>query len=77
MAIKFGGEFEVKRSRKKSMTFSPIPEVCAAAAGFSEHHAAGPDSFYGESEHRISYIKGAANIKMELAEADRPRARAI
>src|SRR5437763_14287687 len=74
MAIKFGGEFEVKKTPEEVYDFLTDPKRFAPLL---------PD-FQGMTQQdathvtvklnvRISYIKGPAEVKMQLAEADRPK----
>jgi carbon monoxide dehydrogenase subunit G len=73
MAIKFGGDFEVARSPEEVYDFLTDPHKFAPLLpdfqGMDvqdEHH------FAVKVNVGISYIKGTANVKMELAEANRP-----
>src|SRR5450631_882754 len=74
MAIKFSGEFEVKRKPEDVYDFltdpnrfAPLlPEFQSLAMQDATH-------FTVKVNVGISYIKGSADVKMELAEADRPR----
>ena len=73
MAIKFDGEFEVQRKPEEvyeflidPQRFAPLlPEFQAVSVQDAEH-------FSVKVNVGISYIKGTANVKMELAEAIRP-----
>src|SRR6266481_6944533 len=74
MAIKFSGEFEVKKKPEEvydfltdANRFAPLlPDFQSLAVQDSKH-------FNVKLNVGISYIKGTADVKMELAEADRPR----
>jgi carbon monoxide dehydrogenase subunit G len=74
MAINFSGEFEVKKKPEEVYDFLTDPNRFAALLpdfqGLSVQDAT---HFTVEVNVGISYIKGSADIKMELAEADRPR----
>ncbi len=73
MAIKFGGEFEVKRVPEEVYTFLTDPNKFAPLLpefrGLTVQDAT---HFTVKVNVGVSYIKGAADVKMELAEADRP-----
>ncbi len=74
MAIKFSGEFEVKKKPEEVYDFlidpnkfAPLlPEFQAVTVQDATH-------FTVKVNVGISYIKGAADVKMELAEAQRPQ----
>ncbi|HMB82617.1 MAG TPA: SRPBCC domain-containing protein [Terriglobales bacterium] len=74
MAIKFSGEFEAKKKPEEVYDFlidpnrfAPLlPEFQSLAVQDAKH-------FSVKVNVGISYIKGSADVKMELAEADRPR----
>ncbi|MGA8866204.1 MAG: SRPBCC domain-containing protein [Candidatus Sulfotelmatobacter sp.] len=74
MAIKFSGEFEVKQQPEEvydfltdPSKFAPLlPEFQGVAVLDATH-------FTVKVNVGISYIKGTADVKMELAESDRPR----
>jgi len=74
MAIKFSGEFEIKKKPEDVYDFlidpnrfAPLlPEFRSLAVQDSKRFAV-------KLNVGISYIKGSADVKMELAEADRPR----
>src|ERR1700674_2060321 len=74
MAIKFGGDFEVKRRPEEVYDFLSDPSKFAALLpdfqGLSVQDAT---HFTVKVNVGISYIKGAADVKMELAQAERPR----
>jgi uncharacterized protein len=74
MAIKFSGEFEVKKKPEDVYAFltdptrfAPLlPEFQSLSVQDSTHFAV-------KVNVGISYIKGSADVKMELSEADHPR----
>jgi carbon monoxide dehydrogenase subunit G len=74
VAIKFSGEFEVKKKPEEVYDFlsdpnqfaSLLPDFQGLAVQDGQH-------FTVKLNVGISYIKGSADVKMELAEADRPR----
>jgi len=74
MAIKFSGQFEVKKKPEEVYAFltdpnrfAPLlPEFQGLSVQDSTHFAV-------KVNVGISYIKGSADVKMELAEADQPR----
>jgi len=74
MAIKFSGEFEVKRTPEEVYDFLTDPSKFAPLLpdyqGMSVQDAT---HFTVKVNVGISYIKGVADVKMELAEAERPR----
>ena len=74
MAIKFSGEFEVKKKPEDVYDFLIDPNRFAALLpdfqGLSVQDA---KHFTVKVNVGISYIKGSADVKMELAEGDRPR----
>src|SRR6202521_2164042 len=74
MAIKFAGDFEVKRTPEEVYDFLIDPSKFAALLpdfqGLSVQDAT---HFTVKVNVGISYIKGAADVKMELAQAERPR----
>jgi uncharacterized protein len=74
MAIKFGGEFEVKKTPEEVYDFLTDPKKFAPLLpdfqGMTQQDAT---HFTVKVNVGISYIKGTAEVKMQLAEADRPR----
>jgi uncharacterized protein len=74
MAIRFSGEFEVKKKPEEvydfltdADRFAPLlPEFQSLLVQDTTHFAV-------KVNVGISYIKGSADVRMELAEADRPR----
>ena len=74
MAIKFAGEFEVKRTPDEVFDFLSDPSRFAALLpDFQGLSIQDPTHFTVKVNVGISYIKGTAEVKMELAEADRPK----
>ena len=74
MAIKFGGEFEVKRKPEEVYDFLSDPgKFAALLPDFQGLSIQDPTHFTVKVNVGISYIKGVAEIKMELAEAERPK----
>src|SRR6266436_7619106 len=74
MAIKFGGEFEVKKTPEEVYDFLTDPKRFAPLLpdfqGVTQQDAT---HFTVKVNVGISYIKGTAEVKMQLAEADRPK----
>lgn len=74
MAIKFAGAFEVEKSPEEAYDFLTDPNRFAQLLpdfqGIAVHDA---PHFTVKINVGISYIEGVADVKMELAEADRPR----
>jgi uncharacterized protein len=74
MAIKFGGEFEVPRTPEDVYAFLTDPnKFCPLLPDFQGVTVQDPTHFNVKVAVGISYIKGTADVKMELAEADRPK----
>src|SRR5580700_122410 len=74
MAIKFGGEFEITRTPEEVYDFLTDPQKFAPLLpDFQSMTQQDPTHFVVKVNVGISYIKGAADMKMELAEADRPK----
>ena len=73
MAIKFGGDFEVARSPEDVYDFLTDPHKFAPLLPeFQGMEVQDERHFAVKVNVGISYIKGTANVKMELAEAIRP-----
>lgn len=74
MAIKFGGEFQVQRSPEEVHDFLTNPQqfgpLLPDFQGMSVQDAT---HFTVKVNVGVSYIKGTADVKMVLAEAERPR----
>ncbi|HKC71575.1 MAG TPA: SRPBCC domain-containing protein [Terriglobales bacterium] len=74
MAIKFGGEFEVKRSPEEVYDFLTDPQKFGPLLpDFQGMSVQDPTHFTVKVNVGVSYIKGTAEVKMTLAEAERPR----
>jgi len=74
MAIKFGGEFQVKRTAEEVYDFLTDPNKFAPLLpDFQSVTVQDATHFTVKVNVGISYIKGTADVKMELAQADRPR----
>ncbi|MBZ5662991.1 MAG: SRPBCC family protein [Acidobacteriia bacterium] len=74
MAIKFSGEFQVKKQPEEVYDFLTDPNRFAPLLPeFQSVSVQDPTHFAVKVNVGISYIKGSADVKMELAEADRPR----
>lgn len=73
MAIKFGGEFEVQRSPEEVYDFLTDPQKFAPLLpDFQDMSMQDPTHFTVKVKVGVSYIKGTADVKMVLAEAERP-----
>lgn len=74
MAIKFGGEFEIKRTPEEVYDFLTDPKKFAPLLpDFQSMTQQDATHFTVKLNVGISYIKGAADMKMELAESERPK----
>lgn len=74
MAIKFGGEFEIKQSPEAVYDFLTDPQKFAPLLpDYQSMTQQDATHFTVKVNVGISYIKGAADMKMELTEADRPK----
>jgi|ERR1019366_758015 carbon monoxide dehydrogenase subunit G len=74
MAIKFSGEFEVKKKPEEVYDFLTDPNRFARLLPeFQSLSVQDATHFAVRVNVGISYIKGSADVKMELAEGDRPR----
>jgi carbon monoxide dehydrogenase subunit G len=74
MAINFSGVFEVKRKPEEVYDFLIDPNRFAALLpDFQGLAVQDATHFSIKLNVGISYIKGSADVKIELAEADRPR----
>jgi uncharacterized protein len=74
MAIKFGGEFEVKRKPEEVYDFLIDPKKFAPLLpDFQGMTQQDEKHFTVKVNVGISYIKGTAEMKMQLAEAERPK----
>ena len=73
MAIRFGGNFEVTRSPEEVYDFLTDPNKFAPLLpDFQSMDIQDERHFAVRVNVGISYIKGTANVRMELAEANRP-----
>jgi carbon monoxide dehydrogenase subunit G len=74
MAIKFGGQFEVKRQPEEVYDLLTDPKKFAPLLpdfqGMTQQDAT---HFTVKVNVGISYIKGTAEVKMELAQSERPK----
>jgi carbon monoxide dehydrogenase subunit G len=74
MAIKFAGDFEVKRTPEDVYDFLSDPSKFATLLpDFQGLSIQDPTHFTLKVNVGISYIRGTAEIKMELAQAERPK----
>jgi uncharacterized protein len=74
MAIKFGGEFEVKRKPEEVYDFLIDPKKFAPLLpDFQGMTQQDEKHFTVKVNVGISYIKGTAEMKMQLAQAERPK----
>src|SRR5256885_12802641 len=74
MAIKFGGEFEVQRKPEDVYDFLTDPKRFAPLLPDFQGMSQQDDThFVVKVNVGISYIKGTAEVKMQLAEAERPK----
>jgi len=74
MAIKFGGQFEVKRNPEEVYDFLTDPNRFAPLLpDFQSMTTQDATHFSVKVNVGISYIKGTADVKMELAQAERPK----
>jgi len=74
MAIKFGGDFVVKKKREEVYEFLTDPQrfgpLLPDYQGMTVEDAT---HFIVKVNVGVSYIRGTAEVRMTLAEADRPR----
>jgi uncharacterized protein len=74
MAIKFNGDFEIPRTPEEVFAFLTDPnKFCPLLPEFQGMTVQDPTHFNVKVNVGVSYIKGIADVKMELAEADHPR----
>jgi uncharacterized protein len=74
MAIKLGGEFEVNRSPEEVYDFLTDPHKFAPLLpDFQSISGVEGNRFTVKLDVGISYIKGTADVRMELAESERPK----
>lgn len=73
MAIKFSGDFEVKKTPEQVYDFLTDPQKFAPLLpDYEGMSVQDPTHFTVQVKVGISHIKGTANVKMELAQAERP-----
>ena len=74
MAIKFGGQFVVRRKKEEVYDFLTDPNRFAPLLpDFEGMSIEDPTHFRVRVNVGISYIRGTADVKMRLAEAERPK----
>jgi uncharacterized protein len=74
MAIKLAGEFEIQRSPEEVYDFLTDPHKFAPLLpDFQSISLADEKRFTVKLDVGISYIKGAANVRMQLADSERPK----
>lgn len=74
MAIRFGGEFEVPKTPQQVYDFLTDPEKFGPLLpDFQGMTVQDARHFTVKVNVGVSYIKGTADVKMELAEAERPK----
>ena len=74
MAIKLGGEFEVKRNAEEVYGFLTDPQKFAPLLpDFQSVSVQDATHFNVQVKVGISYIKGTADVNLQLAEAERPK----
>jgi len=74
MAIKFNGEFEVKRTPEDVYDFLTDPNKFAPLLPeYQGMSVQDPTHFTVKVNVGISYIKGVADVKMDLTQAERPQ----
>ncbi|MBZ5704268.1 MAG: SRPBCC family protein [Acidobacteriia bacterium] len=74
MAIKFDGQFEVQRTPEEVFAFLTDPNKFAPLLPeFQGMSAQDATHFTVKVKVGVSYIKGVAEVKMELAQAENPR----
>lgn len=74
MAIRFGGEFTVKKRPEEVFDFLTDPNRFGPLMPeFKGLSVQDPQNFTIQVNVGVSYIKGTADVKMRLTEADRPR----
>jgi carbon monoxide dehydrogenase subunit G len=73
MAIRFGGEFDVQRTPEEVYDFLTDPQKFGPLLpDFQGMSMQDPTHFTVKVAVGVSYIRGSAEVKMHLAEADRP-----
>jgi len=73
MAIKFSGNFEVQKTPEQVYEFLTDPNKFAPLLPeFKGMSVQDPTHFTVKVNVGVSYIKGTADVKMELTQAERP-----
>jgi uncharacterized protein len=73
MPIKLNGDFEVARQPEEVFDFLTDPnKFCPLLPDFQGVTVVDPQHFNVKVNVGISYIKGTADVKMEITQADRP-----
>jgi carbon monoxide dehydrogenase subunit G len=73
VAIKFAGEFEVRRGPEDVYAFLTDPnKFCPLLPEFRGVMVEDPEHFTVQVNVGVSYIKGVASVKLHLAESQRP-----
>ncbi len=73
MAFKFGGEFTVPKSPDETYSFLTDPNrFCPLLPDYEDVAVEDPTHFTVKVKVGISHIRGTANVKLHLAQADRP-----
>jgi carbon monoxide dehydrogenase subunit G len=74
MAISFGGEFEVSKTPAEVYDFLTDPNrFCPLLPDYQSMTVVDDKNFAVKLNVGIAHIRGAADVKLRLAEADRPR----
>jgi hypothetical protein len=74
VAIKFAGELEIKKPPEEVFDFLTDPNRFAALLPDLRNLSVQDATHFNiKVDFGISYIRGSADVKIELAEADRPR----
>jgi carbon monoxide dehydrogenase subunit G len=74
MAIKFSGEFDVKRTPEQVFDFLTDPNKFAPLLPeFKGMSVQDPTHFTVKVNVGVSYIKGVADVKVELTQGERPQ----
>jgi uncharacterized protein len=74
MAIKFGGEFEVKKTPEEVYDFLIDPKKFAPLLPDFQGMTQQDDTHFAvKVKVGVSYIKGVADVKLHLEEGDRPK----
>jgi uncharacterized protein len=73
MAFSFGGEFQVQRRPESVYEFLTNPQMfCPLMPDFQSIAMQDPTHFIVKLNVGVSHIRGVADVKMELARAERP-----